>query len=317
MDTLFQLLKDILPLEIAGLIVVFLYFIKVFKDMSGEFVKISQQQAEYMKQRVESVDKTTSIYERTVQHQERDLKRMYELNDKMKQELVERKDEAVSSLDNQLNEIVKSIEEIKKDKLSNAELKKMQDNVEVAKINATRQYEEAISALSSIEEIKLTIDKAFVIMSYGADKLHIFDVIKKQLSEEGITVFRADTVINQGSDIVSHVRNYIDESDIIIADISERNPSVMYELGYAHGLGKSVILLTSDESSISFDLSNYRVIFYEKSNEGLEFLKEKLKGVIEDLKKRANAQSQMSKWTEYIDRYLPFYSDALKKLILN
>ena len=68
MDKVFSLLKDLLPLEIAALIVIFIYFLKLFKDLASDFNKIAQLQAEYMRQRVESVDKTTTIFERTVAH---------------------------------------------------------------------------------------------------------------------------------------------------------------------------------------------------------------------------------------------------------
>ena len=46
MDKVFELLKDLLPLEIAGLIVIFLYFLRAFKNIAGQFVAVSQQQAE-------------------------------------------------------------------------------------------------------------------------------------------------------------------------------------------------------------------------------------------------------------------------------
>jgi len=76
MDTLFKILKDLMPLQIAALIVIVVYFLKVFKDISTVFVNLAKQQAEYMKQRVDSVGKTAGIFERTVTHQERDLKRL-------------------------------------------------------------------------------------------------------------------------------------------------------------------------------------------------------------------------------------------------
>jgi hypothetical protein len=41
-----------------------------------------------------------------------------------------------------------------------------------------------------------------------------------------------------------------------------RNSNVFYEVGYAHGLGKPVILLTSTSADIPFDLMHYPHVVY-------------------------------------------------------
>jgi hypothetical protein len=41
-----------------------------------------------------------------------------------------------------------------------------------------------------------------------------------------------------------------------------QNPNVFYEVGYAHAIGKPVILLTQDVKDIPFDLKNYPHIVY-------------------------------------------------------
>jgi len=38
-----------------------------------------------------------------------------------------------------------------------------------------------------------------------------------------------------------NISNMIENTDIIIADISHNNPNVLYEIGYAHALKKAVI----------------------------------------------------------------------------
>ena len=43
-----------------------------------------------------------------------------------------------------------------------------------------------------------------------------------------------------------------------------RNPNVFYETGYAHALGKHVILLTQEAKDIPFDLKHYQHIIYAK-----------------------------------------------------
>ena len=40
----------------------------------------------------------------------------------------------------------------------------------------------------------------------------------------------------------SRIHTQIYKADYIIADMSERNPNVYYEVGYAHALGKNVVM---------------------------------------------------------------------------
>ncbi len=63
--------------------------------------------------------------------------------------------------------------------------------------------------------------------------------------------------------ILDRVYNQIAKADIIIADMTGRNPNVFYEVGYAHALGKTVILLTKEVDDIPFDMKHFRHIIYQ------------------------------------------------------
>lgn len=45
--------------------------------------------------------------------------------------------------------------------------------------------------------------------------------------------------------------------------MSNRNPNVFYELGLAHALEKPVVLISSNENDVPFDLHHIRVIYYD------------------------------------------------------
>ena len=64
---------------------------------------------------------------------------------------------------------------------------------------------------------------------------------------------------------------YGSEADVLIADLSEHNPNVFYELGIAHALTNKTIMISSDED-IPFDLSPYRVIRYKHAIGGADHL---------------------------------------------
>lgn len=62
--------------------------------------------------------------------------------------------------------------------------------------------------------------------------------------------------------ILDRIYNQINKADIIIADMTGRNPNVFYETGFAHALSKKVILLTQNVEDIPFDLKHYSHIIY-------------------------------------------------------
>jgi len=53
------------------------------------------------------------------------------------------------------------------------------------------------------------------------------------------------------------------DADIVIADLSGRNPNVFYELGVRHALKTNTILISDDVDDIPFDLRGLRTIVYK------------------------------------------------------
>jgi hypothetical protein len=90
------------------------------------------------------------------------------------------------------------------------------------------------------------------------------------LEREGFSFSRADSLY--GHNILEDIWIAINESSLIIADITSRNPNVFYEIGIAHTLGKKVILLTQKVTDIPFDFKNYRHIIYEDNVDGFNIL---------------------------------------------
>jgi nucleoside 2-deoxyribosyltransferase len=74
--------------------------------------------------------------------------------------------------------------------------------------------------------------------------------------------------------LLDRIYNQISKADLIIADMTGKNPNVYYETGYAHALGKNVILVTKSEKDIPFDLKDYHHIIY---NDKIKDLQHKLK----------------------------------------
>jgi len=88
-------------------------------------------------------------------------------------------------------------------------------------------------------------------------------VVQLVLSKKGIIPLRVDRV-EHNDDIDDKILELIKECDFCIADLSYARPSVYYEAGRVHGLGKPVIFLArSDHFKPKKDdeLGNYRIHF--------------------------------------------------------
>jgi class 3 adenylate cyclase len=85
-------------------------------------------------------------------------------------------------------------------------------------------------------------------------------VVKPACNSVGAICERADDLAYRGS-ISQEVYSHIAGSDVMIADISQLNPNVLYELGVAHGLGKPTLILADESQDIPFDLASSQVVF--------------------------------------------------------
>lgn len=106
----------------------------------------------------------------------------------------------------------------------------------------------------------------FVLMPFSEDFLDYYESgIKEACKAVGVHCERVD---EQRFDqtILERIYDQIQKADVVVADMSGRNPNVFYEVGYAHSLHKRVILLTQSTDDIPFDLKHHRHIVYKKQS---------------------------------------------------
>lgn len=90
------------------------------------------------------------------------------------------------------------------------------------------------------------------------------ELIKPAAKEAG---YIAETADRNGSDIIhSTIVKAINNAEIIMADLTEHNPNVLFELGIAIALKKPVILIKTEETGQIFDIDNTIRVFSYKSN---------------------------------------------------
>lgn len=125
----------------------------------------------------------------------------------------------------------------------------------------------------------------FVLMPFDKkfDDIYKFG-IKGAAEEVGAYAERVDEqIFTEG--ILERIFNQINKADLIVADMTGRNPNVFYEVGYAHSLGKIVLLLTQNVDDIPFDLKHRQHIVYGNKIQYLRYeLSPKLTWAINEIK---------------------------------
>jgi hypothetical protein len=120
----------------------------------------------------------------------------------------------------------------------------------------------------------------FLLMPFTQDwSERVYKQISKVLKKLGYSTLRADDLY--GHDVLEDIWRALNESEIVIADTTSKNPNVFYEIGIAHTLGKRLILLAQDAEDIPFDLRRYRHLIYEDNVDGFATLSRQLTGYIQ------------------------------------
>ncbi len=88
----------------------------------------------------------------------------------------------------------------------------------------------------------------------------VFDyIIDKVVPNFGYKATRADRISEPGI-ITSQIIQRLVEADLVIADMTDKNPNVFYELAVRHAFRKPAILLIDADQTIPFDVSSMRTI---------------------------------------------------------
>lgn len=152
---------------------------------------------------------------------------------------------------------------------------------QLVKIKAVRPQE----LLASYEELRKEL-KIFVAMPYfnGNPDLvksynEAYNFCIKQLQQEDstlkISIFPIMQNDGESRNLIEQIFMQIDQCNIFVADISERNEGVYLEYGYAKAKGKHRIIMKSDNSEIKphFDIEHDSRVTYKASDNLITFKK--------------------------------------------
>jgi hypothetical protein len=117
----------------------------------------------------------------------------------------------------------------------------------------------------------------FVLMPFNLNMEEVYTNHIKKLGEElGLRIGRADENF-LARPFMEKVWDGICAAQLILADCTEKNPNVFYEIGIAHSVGKRVVLITRSHDDIPSDIKHFDYIPYIYDPKGVGVLIDKLR----------------------------------------
>ena len=130
----------------------------------------------------------------------------------------------------------------------------------------------------------------FVIMPFSATSsttekewAYIYEKIIKPAVEDSGDFECKRSNATRGN-IMKEIIVALNDSDLVVADLTDHNPNVCYELGVRHGLKIGTILLAQKRRFLEiFDLHNYASHVYDfRKKSGKQIMSEKIKELVDD-----------------------------------
>ena len=140
---------------------------------------------------------------------------------------------------------------------------------------------------SSLGPPRMTVPEArpngcFVLMPFRPELLPIYEGhIVPACESVGLAVSRADRIFSTRP-VMDDILTAVSTARFVIADLTDGNPNVFYEIGLCHALDKDVILITQSPHA-PFDVNHIRRIEYDETAAGLSHLRSSLESTLKIL----------------------------------
>ena len=142
-----------------------------------------------------------------------------------------------------------------------------------------------VDRLASRATASYSPNTAFLMMWIDKSLDDVTDSVKDVFKDFGVAAQRADDIEHDGA-ITPRILNEIERAEFLFADLTGARPNVYYEIGFAHALGKRVILFRKSGTGIHFDLAGHNCPEYDS----LRDLKAKLRKRLEAITGRNGVQ---------------------------
>jgi guanylate kinase len=116
------------------------------------------------------------------------------------------------------------------------------------------------------EDQPIQQDFVFVLMAFDPAMDEIYEAFQnagRLVPGVSLRVQRVDDSDKLDYRITDEILQSISRAELIVCDLSYERPNVYYELGYARGLGKTVISCAKKGTTLHFDIKDFNTILYD------------------------------------------------------
>jgi hypothetical protein len=112
-----------------------------------------------------------------------------------------------------------------------------------------------------------TPQTVFVMMPFAPEYDDVYAIVKDSVAtvDESLKPIRLDEIRAAGSitdDMVAEIR----QAALCLADVTDANPNVMWEVGFATALGKPVVAISQGSGKLPFDVKDVRTLSYNRAS---------------------------------------------------
>lgn len=146
----------------------------------------------------------------------------------------------------------------------------------------------------------------FVIMPFSATKrcsteewTEIFENIHKPAIIGSRLGYKCERSKIRTGAFIKDILMQLNQADVVLADLTDMNPNVFYELGVRHTLRTRTILVSQTMDDVPSDLKQYGVITYNTTPNGVTEYKKEISKILKDI--RNNPDRQDNPVSDYLN----------------
>jgi len=149
----------------------------------------------------------------------------------------------------------------------------------------TKNVEILVNDVIDLCDYIITPKKVFAIMSFDGEYEEVYKSYVEVCDDFKFKATRTDKT-RSGSRIVPEILDGIRGSAFVMADVSEGSENVFYEIGFAEGLGRPVIVTAKKGTELPFDIADVPVEFWSDQEDLKEKIRERIEQVEKKIRKR-------------------------------
>ncbi|CAN2042723.1 Nucleoside 2-deoxyribosyltransferase [Candidatus Magnetomoraceae bacterium gMMP-15] len=150
----------------------------------------------------------------------------------------------------------------------------------VLKPASINNYDAIASDMITLAEKIVFTKSVFVVMSFNETSQYkdLYTSIQRVCMEYDYDAKRVDDS-NSFKRIIPEIILQIRQSAFVIADVTELKPNVFYELGFADGIGKKIILTAKEGTEVPFNINDFPILYWDSFADFEKELEERVKQI--------------------------------------